>query len=250
MKKIIFTLVLLCVFLLNACGSAGNTAPGTSEPPTSNTTQTTAPEELTEEEIYNAILSKLSKKLSIIIIDDTHLDGFSAQEGMVGIAEIANSRELDLLDKIGYTVTDTNKDGISELLIFSVKKSDDGVNRGDRILCAYTVSDNHSVLLFQGNSSNCYYLLNDATIYNTKFSNGLVTSAGVYQLDSESTALSCVDFYFAVDNTYYQNRIGAVDVASSTALEGGADSFNSVTEGLATQVQSVEPTLISAFVEQ
>lgn len=246
MKKTLILIVLACILVLNACGSSAINSP---EAPT-GTDNTTAKVELTADEIYNEFLAGLSKKLGNIVLDDTHLDGFSAQSGMAGIAEIASPRPLDLLDKIGYSILDINEDGVSELLVFCADESEAEAGKPQRILCAYTVSDNKAALLFTGDSLNCYYLLSNLTILNRNYSD-TASSAGVFRLEKEDTELSCVDYYFtAADNdqiTCYQNQTGLPDVSSSVIISGGADAFGTISEDLTAQIRTVEMILLSAF---
>ena len=241
MKKTVFIMLLICVFLLSACGAPDNEAPET----TTGTEQTTAAVDLTDEEIYDEFLSWLSSRLSRIIIDDTLLDGFDVLEGMSGVAEIANLRELDMLDKIGYAIVDINEDGTSELLIFDIRKSGDSDINAKGILCAYTVSGNEAILLVEGTSQNCYYLLDDGMILNNNVVDASALNTGVYQLDKEGTQLTCVDYYFAAadDNNqqiWYQNQTGAQDVAASVAVSGGADGFNDIQKELVSRIQTIE----------
>lgn len=257
MKKTFLLILVISIFLLNACGVGTQDKTETSEMSETSTNQTTSPITLTAEEIYNAVLTKLYNKLDIIIIDDTHLDGFGAQEGMVGVAEIAASRELDLLDKFGYTIADINEDGVSELLISTAGKSENNDSVGPRILCAYTVMDNKAQLLFEGDSKNCYYLLNDGTIYNVNLSDSTLIeenihqinalSGGVYALGEGSSTISCIDFYFSDSNNYYHNQTGSVDTNSSKALEGGADAYQNINNDLAGRIKQIEITPLSGF---
>lgn len=250
MKKTYVFLLVIMMFLLNACGAGAQVTPETPETITSHETTTAA---LTEDEVYNKVLTKLYKKLDIIIIDDTHLDGFDAQEGMVGVAEIAASRTLDLLDKFSYSVMDINEDGVSELMILAAANGD----HMQRILCAYTIFDNDALLLFEGDSKNCYYLLNDGSIFNVNLadssleSDGIqqinTLSAGIYQLQKDAAELSCEDFYFSDGNSYYHNQTGLNDSSASTAIEGGAAAFKQVVDGYLDQINSIEATLLSAF---
>lgn len=179
MKKFTAFILTICLFVLCGCNSAENE---TTE--TTGATETTTIE-LTAADIYDTLLSKLSKRLSNIIVDDTHLDGFNLQEGMGGIAELTQTGDTELLNKFGYAVIDINEDGIEELLICQVDEEVNGTCSGTKILCAYTVYGNEAVLLFEGNSEDRYYYLNDAKFYNE-------TSAdekAVYILPAESSAV-------------------------------------------------------------
>ena len=250
MKKTVFIMLLICVFLLSACGAPVNEAPET----TTGADQTTAAADLTDSEIYDEFLSRLSNRLARIIIDDTLLDGFDLLEGMAGVAEIANLRELDMLDKIGYAILDINEDGTAELLIFDIRKSGDSDMKLKGILCAYTVSDNEAVLLLEGTSQNCYYLLDDGAVLNRNYVDTTVSNIGVYRLDKEGTELTCVDYYFTATDgnnqqVWYQNQNGAQDIAGSVVVSGGAEGFDTVQNELTSRIQAVEMTPFSVLVQ-
>lgn len=244
MKNIVFVM-LLCTLMLSACAAT----PTQETPATTEATvaETTAAPQVSTDELYKDILAKLYKKLDYIIVDDTHLDGFADQEGMVGIAEIAALRELDLLDKIGYAIIDINNDGVEELIFTTVSES----AAEQRILSAYTVSNNKAVLLFAGGAQNGYYLLKDSKIFNRNYAGDSLVSYGVYQIEKGSVKLSCTDFYFAAEENgafaYYQNQSGSQDVAVSGNLEGGAKTFALYDEEFSATIQYPEITLMSSY---
>ena len=250
MKKIVFVLLAFCVIFLTACAGSGEnleTTAAATEP-----VQTTEAVRLTDEEIYNEFLSSLCNKLFAIIGDDTHLDGFGEKEGMLGVYEIAQRLERDMLDKIGYTIMDINDDGVSELLICVVDALEGDACTGTRILCAYTVSDNDKVLLLEGNSQNRYYLLDDMSVYNETRESNAAAGNGVYRLEAGNAALSCTDFYFTYPDEnnnilFYQNQTGDFDTAASEAFDGDENGFNAVLKELAERITTIELKPLSAF---
>ena len=250
MKKIIALCLVLSVLCLAACGSSGDvqeTGAATTEP-----TQATTVAVLTDAEIYEAFLAKLCTKLRAIIGDDTHLDGFAEQEGMLGVNEFAQTLAQDMLDKIGYVITDINTDGDMELLVCAVDTLEGDTCTGTRILCAYTVAENDKVLLFEGNSRNRYYLLDDMTIYNETSESYAATGFGVYSLENGTSTLVCDDFYFTYpddSNTilFYHNQTGAFDAAASDAYEGDETAFWNEGSALSQCIQTLELKPLSVF---
>ena len=202
MKKLFILVLLVSLITLWGCNSGANETT-----PSITATESTIME-MTSEEIYDSLLSKLVKKLNNIILDDTHLDGFNTQEGMSGIAEITITGDTDLLKKFGYTVVDINEDDIDELLICQADEMTDNTCSGAKILCAYTISDNESVLLFEGNSENCYYFLGNGKFYKE-------TPAGdcaVYILEAKNTALTSGNLIGDEANSVQKIELTSLDV--------------------------------------
>ncbi|MBR4864226.1 MAG: hypothetical protein IKU07_06600 [Oscillospiraceae bacterium] len=243
MKKIL-ALLFVCMLCLSACASSGGAEQQETTAATTEPIQTTEAAALTDAEIYDAFLGKLCEKLLAIIGDDTHLDGFAEREGMLGVNEIVQRLERDMLDKIGYVVTDINSDGVLELMICAVDSLEGESCTGTRILCAFTVADNDKVLLLEGTSANRYYLLDDMTVYNETGESNAAVGRGVYSLGSESAALTCKDFYFTYpdeNNTilFYHNVTGTFDTAASEAFDGDETAFSAVLKAYADRIATM-----------
>lgn len=258
MKKIFSVLLLLSIVLLCACASSkpdetiaqvsstGDNGNGTSaSTEVSTAVETTEADILTAEEIYSAFLNKLSAKLRYIIVDDTHLDGFSEREGMVGIAEIAVNRDLDLMEKMGYLLRDLNDDGTPELIICQVDSVEQGVFSGTRILCAYTVTENEISLLFEGHSRNRYYLLEDGSVYNEASNGAASTAFGVFTVEMGETGPAWVDFYFTDMNSeqqlqYFHNQTGSWDISASEPVNLDTEAMGTKQAEYASVITSLE----------
>ena len=252
MKKILALLLSVCMLCLSACASSGGAEQQETTAATTEPIQTTEAAVLTDAEIYDAFLGKLCEKLLAIIGDDTHLDGFAEREGMLGVNEIVQRLERDMLDKIGYVVTDINSDGVMELLICAVDSLEGENCTGTRILCAFTVADNDKVLLLEGNSANRYYLLDDMTVYNETRESNAASGNGVYSLESEGAALTCKDFYFTYPDEnnnilFYHNQTGVFDTAASEGFDGDEADFNAMLKGYADRIKTIELKPLSAF---
>ena len=270
MRKILVGLLVPCMLIMAAC-SASNTdadAIGTTAVTTTAATEssamptepaeteanneTTAPTAFSAEELYNAYLTKLCDKLSNIIIDDTHLDGFAEQVGMLGVSEFAVSGDVDMLKKMGYQIQDLNGDGTEELIIFQVDQPGSEPCSGSRILCAYTVADGDMYLIFEGNSRNRYYLQHDGTIYNECSESIARLGYGIYQLTADVTGLECLEFYIIdyldeVTANCYRNQSGMFDIENSEPVEGGSEAYEAKKSECLKQIRTVDLTAFEAF---
>lgn len=271
MKKILISLIILSIFIISACGSTDanadtqvTTESATVENATLNseqdetketveTAETTVPSVRSTDEIYNAYLTKLCNKLSNIIVDDTHLDGFSDQEGVLGISEYAISGDVDMLKKMGYLIQDINGDETAELIIFQVDQPDSEPCTGTRILSAYTVADGDMVLIFEGNSRNRYFLLDNGTIYNECAESTARLGFGIYQLSADGTALICEEFNFvdyvdAQTANCYRNQSGQFDIDNSELMDGGIVAYDAEQKEYAMQILTYDLTSFEAYV--
>ncbi len=251
MRRILVLLAVLAMLILSACGNASPDVQNDTQQTTVTTAATTEPVILTDEEHYAVFLSNLRETLSDIVVDDTYLDGFDREEGMVGVAEMASVHKINMMSKIGYNICDINNDGVLELFICEVDELSEGSCNGSRILCAYTVADNKMVLLFEGTSRNCYYILEDNTIFNKASNEAGHTGYGVFALNGNTHALDCVDFYFSdTDNNgaplFLHNTTGQWDKSVSTAFEGNEDAFLAKVSAFSDNVQSIDLTVLGA----
>lgn len=237
MKKVSILVVSVLIALLCACGQEAD--PGAVHIP--ETTASVTEPELTGEELYHNFLANLHKRLNAIVGDDTHLDGLSSEEGMVGVAEIASISKTQLLNDVGYAIFDMNHDDVPELILCEVDELTDTSCKGTRILCVYTLEDNKMALLYEGTSRNCHYILENDRLFNV-----IADSVfGVYEFEDTDSKVSCVDFYFMQLNEsqqpeYWHNQLGIQDVAASQSLDGGADTFENLLSEHMTAVKSVD----------
>lgn len=250
MKKIIALLMMASIVLLVAC--SGSTGSRETSEPTTEPAQITFPAELSVEEIYDAFIESLTTRLHKIIGDDTYIDGFDSQEGMLGLYEIASVHRVKMLDKLGYKIEDINGDGTAELFIYEVDELTETSRKGTRILCGFTVIENEKVLLVEGNSRNRYYFLDDATIYNECSASIPQKGAAVYAVEGGKDKLTCVDFYFtsADENNqilFYHNQTGDWDVSASEPFAGDEEAFWANMTSLASRIQFKELTAFAPF---
>lgn len=265
MKKLLSFILALCLVFLCACSFGEESGQGTETPSTQGSdvtgtepdqttepVESTAAAELSVEDIYFAFLSELCVRLNKIIGDDTYLDGFDTKEGMIGVAEIASLSKTKMLDDIGYTITDINKDGVSELLLLQIDELNKEVCNGTRILCVFTVVDGEKTLVFEGHSRNRYYLLDDASIYNEGSNGAAYTCFGTYAFESGNSELTCADFYFTdldadMKPLLLHNETGEWDAASSEAFDGNEDAFWAVQSSFSKRIQTIDLNALSSY---
>ena len=243
------------MLLLSACGNSGHDTKLTDDTGSKSTAAVTDPTletVLSDEELYHNFLVKLHKKLNAIIGDDTHLDGFDSQSGMAGIAEIAMTDRMNVINEIGYAITDINQDGILELVLCRIEDSTAENCVGSRILCAYTVSEGNMVLLLEGSEANSFFLLEDGTVYNEIKSDSANAAFGTYGFDSAKNAYTCVDFYFEVfteglDAKHWHNHTGECDESASEPFAGDEGAFQELMTGFITRIVDVDLLPMSGF---
>lgn len=257
MKKIVLCLILALTLLLAACapsepgpqGSEATTVPNETQ---ATTEQTTAPADLTPEEIYDDYLQKLCVRLNKIIVDDTYLDGLNTEPGMAGVAEMAYHGGVQLLDKYGYTIQDINGDEVPELIICAVDQEQEGCV-GKDILCIFTVADSQMKLLVEGWSRNTYHMLDDGTLYQ-QGSNGASNSVYAIYMVAQTNDVLCTHCYYTGEDAsgaglFLYNTTGETDPAKGEPVEGGEDAFYAMVDGISARITALELTAFSAIAE-
>lgn len=267
MKKIFAVLLIVLIISLCACGQdtqKDNTVNTKATDPTKFTASgevatlptdvppDALPVERTDDEVYADYLSDLYAKLQILVIDDTHMDGFDLREGMIGVFEIALQSRIEIMSKVGYAIIDINSDGTKELLLCEVDEFTKESCIGTRILCAYTVSDGEPVLLFEGGYRNSYYLLDDMRLFNEGAESAAKSGFGCFELTGSEAALSCVEFYLMSGNddmtvSYYRNETGSWDTGESEVLDVDEAGFMKIIDDLKSHIQTIDLTPMEAY---
>ena len=249
MKRIALCILLAVMLLLTACAPS---EPAPQESVESTAEQTTAPADLTTEEIYQSYLKKLCARLNKIILDDTYLDGLNTEPGMAGVAEMAYHAGVKLLDQYGYIIRDINGDQVDELIICAVDESQEA-SVGKDILCIFTVSDSQMKLLIEGWSRNSYFILDDGTIYQMA-SNGASNTIFATYAVTQTNDVICIDCYFMDTDTngaavFLHNTTGETDPAKAEPVEGGEAAFLRIVDGYTQRIQNLELVVFSAIAE-
>lgn len=221
MKRLIFCLVV--VLALSGCvstnvekdGSAAvknekveHTAENKSEIPKKTqdeTEQKTKVEDIDYMQLYSDVLDRYHVYI-------THkVDIFGEGVGLAGLKEpVMFVDAQENLNDIGFTLKDTNSDGVPELLIGERNHYSDGVNQ---ILAAYTLKDGEPKLLFEGWSRNRYYVTSNDGFFNEGSGGAAYNVTTLYSVN-EDGYLICKGQYFTLPNDesgdadYYYNTHG------------------------------------------
>lgn len=261
--------VLLCTFLLSACGTkVGETADTEITAKTEADTETLASEAETEQtsalseadsaettaetpddneednaQVYNNVIDgfyKIIAEPDYVVLDD----------GMTGVSETANAMGTEqTLDTLGYAVEDISGDGIPELLV-GYNSDESEVNT---VLAMFTCVDNAPQFVFEGWSRNSYHLLSDGTIFNQGSGGAMYSIFGVYDISEDGTSLNCKDYYFIYekDDSYeeigfYHNTTGEWDKSVSEEMDMSDDFWN-ISNELRNQTVKIDFTLFSEY---
>lgn len=148
-----------------------------------------------------------------------------------GILEVCRyNTTADVLQYIGYTITDVNSDGIPELLICDVEDKEAKELRGKYIYSLYTCVDGEPTKVFDGWFRNQFFALPDGSFFNTGSGGAAYHITALYQLAPNGTALECLDYYFTapIDESMenvavFYNSVGEFDQENSQQPEMSLD---------------------------
>lgn len=221
MKRLIFCLVV--VLTLSGCISTNVEKDGSaaiknekveditekkSEIP-KKTEDETEQETKVEDIDYMQLYSDVLDRYHIYITHQIDIVGTGA--GLAGLEEpVMFVDAQENLNDIGFTLKDTNSDGVPELLIGERNHYSDGVNQ---ILAAYTLKDGEPKLLFEGWSRNRYYLTEHGGFFNEGSGGAAYNVTTLYSVN-EDGYLICKGQYFTLPNDesgdaeYYYNTHG------------------------------------------
>lgn len=248
-RKLIAIAILatLAVSVFSGCNSNSETPVTTDTQPASQQATTSAspiPSDVDYSTVYNQLLS------------DTHefIVGYSEdaipEEGQYGIFEGISGLDTDVaLMRVGYISQDINEDSVPELLIVAVNEDGSEVRSGTRVLAAYTCYLGKVTLIFEGNSRNRYYILEDGTVYNEGSSGAAYSIFATYALPANGSSLEPKDYYFtspvsegSQDIGYYHNTQGILDVSVSEQFTDTIDGFESKQSELSKEIRKFELT--------
>ena len=202
--------------------------------------------------VYDDLLFELYQHILAVTYDyETATD----YQGTMGISEVVSLlSEEDALRAIGYIEKDINDDLIPELLIYLVDDNGNEKCAGTRILAAFTHDGSAPVLIFEGTSTNRYYLLNDGFIYTEIASGAAYTIFGTYTLPAGKTSLAAVKYYFTAPDEndpetilYYHNETGEFDISNSELFDGPENNFWQIQLDLSQAIAENELTPFEVF---
>ena len=139
-----------------------------------------------------------------------------------GLSErIIYSQDEDLLNSIGYLLTDMSGDGIPELLIGYDEEYDGRTNSYIYTLCS--IIDENPVCIIAGSPRSSYSLMEDGHFYYEGSQGASITIFGENHLSSDGSGIIWDDFYFTDENddggiSVYYNNAGLLERDESEEL--------------------------------
>ena len=140
-----------------------------------------------------------------------------------GLSEkVMYSGDDDLLNSIGYQMTDLSGDGVPELLIGSDEEYDGSKTSYIYILC--TVKDDKPALTVTGSTRSSYNYMGDGHLYYQGSGGASITLFGENHLSSDGSEIVWDDFYFSDEKEngkigIYYNKTGIFDAKDAEELD-------------------------------
>ncbi|MFA5623737.1 MAG: hypothetical protein WC966_01585 [Bradymonadales bacterium] len=166
---------------------------------------------------------------------------------------IEDKSRMQALQSVGYAVLDVSGDGVEELLIGAIDKSEGGSHVGSEVYALFTIVDGEVRLSFAGKALNRYYHMGDRRFFNSGTEGGASSHFGSFTLARDGKGLECNDFYFTgeaegdpVRTEYFHNTECAFDKENAKKLES-LEEFDKIEAKLSKQVQEIELTPFAEY---
>jgi len=160
----------------------------------------------------------------------------------------------ELLESVGYTITDLSGDGVPELLIGMLPDETAEVETKCVLFGGYTCKDGELVTFLEGWARNSYQWMGDRRFYLSGSGGASRAMFGTYQLTSDGTALTCEDFYFTSEKDAdfqvigrYHNTTGDWDKDTSEELNISEDAFWRIMNSYEDDCRQLELTPFSVY---
>ncbi len=147
-----------------------------------------------------------------------------------GLSEkVMYSQDDDLLNSIGYVLTDLSGDGVPELLIGSDEDYDGNAFSYIYTLC--TIEDDKPVCVIAGSTRSSYNSMGDGQLYYQGSGGASITIFGENHLSKDGSGIVWDDFYFTDEKEngeigIYYNNTGLFSAAESEELSISEDEFS------------------------
>lgn len=206
-------------------------------------------------EVYKRVLNGIA--YTIDHLDEVEEEGGLGGElgGLTAVAELLmTNRPETVKNFLGYTITDINGDGVSELLVGEVDSHRNGKGIGAHIYTMYTAdSNNEPVFVFDGTYRSAHYYAGGSEFVYHGSGGAAASITGMFSLDKNETKLKWSDFYFTdyIDNPeeiiLYHNTEGLWDKENSEIVEGGRDKLMEISDEYNAKIQTLEFELFSTY---
>lgn len=164
-------------------------------------------------------------------------------------------RDKNVLTVIGYALKDLTGDGDPELLIISPDYDyDPEGSAGMNVLNIYGYVNDEPVVIKNGYSRDCLWILEDGTVYETTSQNAFCGGVCLFKLKSNSTDTEIIDFRFSYafeeDNyteKYYTNKEGSYDYEKSEQLDISEEEYWDYIAQMDSHIETIDITLFKDY---
>lgn len=185
---------------------------------------------------------------------------YDYENGETGVFEAIQGKDSqEALESIGYARIDFSGDGIPELIIGGIAKSEQSAGYGSEIYALYNSRDEEreSRLSFEGwNRSQYHYMKNGNFFYHG--SEGAMNNIwGVYSINNDGSELICQEYYFTQESEdnpgeleYYYNSSGEINASESKKLNVSDKEFMQKMKKLEDQIYHFELTPFAQYKDE
>ena len=202
-----------------------------------------------EEEVdYDAIYSPvLSEAVEVIQKGyDYEKDYDYLSDGI--IERVMYPGDDDLMQALGYVITDINDDGIKELMIGENADYEyDEITKLSFIYSGFTYKDDKIVCFLEGWGRNRQHYMGNGHFYNTGSNSAWSTIFGEWHLEPGGDSVTWDDFYFSEEDmatgglAYFHNTTGVYDVNQAERMDIKDDDFYKIMDGYKCELISWTP---------
>ena len=222
--------VWLCLFCFSSYGAAGQAWDDV------DVSETPAP--------YREIIQKANS----MILNGAD-DAESVEDGYYALSELGfYLNQAELLDQVGYAVQDLSGDGVPELILGEIIRSDMPGPDSNMIYALYTLdADDQARLVFEGWYRNAYRYAGDGRFMYLGAGGAASSMFGMCGLSRDGKDLIWSDYYFTIPREgnyeiidYYYNTSGKSETQGSQRLDISEDAFWQISDRLQDEAILIE----------